>query len=70
MMQTEVIGASGVERRYELFQLGEHGGANLVGGLAIERQFHHTVNPFPSQRFAGEGFHDCFPPYMAAISAE
>ena len=57
MMQAAVSGSERWDGGDEFFQLGEHGGANFVGGRAIEREFDNAVAPFPAQSFAGEGFH-------------
>src|SRR5260370_32431009 len=45
----------------KFFQFGEHGRAYFIGRLMIERQLDNPFAPFPTQRFAGEGFHACRP---------
>src|SRR5260370_31538721 len=43
----------------KLFQFREHGCANFVGRVMIERQLDHAFAPFPTQRFASKDFHAC-----------
>jgi hypothetical protein len=59
-----------IERGDKLLEVRKHRGANLIGGLAVERQLQNAVIPIPSQRFPGKRFHADFPLYMVAISAE
>src|SRR5262249_31367328 len=54
----------------ELFQLGEHDRANLVGGWTVEHNLDDAVAPFPTQSLPLKRFHAvAFRAYMELISA-
>ena len=61
------VGRERGDRGDKFFEFGEHGGADFVGGLAIEREFDDAVAPFPAKSFAGEGFHVDLEAYNASI---
>ncbi len=71
------LGSEHAKCSNKLFQFREHGRANFVGMLMIERQLDHPFAPFPTQRFASKDFHACcllaasrlpLASYMALIS--
>ena len=69
-MQAEVSGASDVERGDKLFEVGEHDGADFIGGSAIEREFEDAVahsqrSAWPVNDFMPRPFRS----YMELISA-
>src|SRR6266704_3036758 len=57
IMQTEVSGAIALKGTTDFFEFRKHGRANFVGRSMIEGQFDNAFAPFPSERFALEGFH-------------
>ena len=65
------------DRGREFFQLDEHGRTDFICRLVIQCQLDHPCAPFPTQRFAGKGFHrgslttvsrSSLTSYMASIS--